>query len=1739
MNFSRLRALRAPVCAAFSLVIAARAATGDPDPGWTMVGANASHNGRVPDSLGDGNFLEVWRHGPFAGNLNHFSIAGGLLHATVPSTTTSATAVSTLDSRLGVLRWSRKLGSKLSISPPALGSGLLYLRHVPTGGGPTQHLALNPATGANAWETINDAGGGEGFSFTPLPSGIFFNTSGFLGSQQPDTGTQVFRVPVSPTGVRSTPTWDGNLLYSLFGGVLRAYDPADGTTRWTLTIDPALLNHSAVVAHDAGRIFIASSRGLHAVDTTTRQLAWAVSTPSTGTPAVADGVVYAIRSSGATIDARSAADGTLLGSFSTGSANATQLIITSDALVAVTASNTLVFRRDGTGTPRTLPFGGVAAVQDGALFIGEAKGTSSRVLCFRSARSDDLPPTAAAVTASVTEDQPATFALAGQDPEGAPLVAVIESLPAKGTLCLTTDGVTPGPVITSVPTTVDHPGLLLIYQPPPDEYGQAFASFRFRVSDGRYSSAASVVTLNVAGANDPPVAVADQLGGLAGEWIHGFQPEANDHDLDGERPEFVSFTRPRKGTLVRQPDGSLSYLPNELFLSGTDRFDYTVRDAAGMTSTASVTITVGPPVRRDWPTFGNGPAHTGATDERFPPADLEERWVASQGVALNQAAVAAGRVYLTSADSRFANNWLVALDEVTGATAWHRDLTFNSPGNYVNPPTFHRGRIYLQRGAGSGLQAPSDSRLWCFEASDGATVWSAPFASQWQRYLAPCPSDDGIHINGGSNGGLYGLSASSGAQLFFRSSNLGSDDLSTPAYANGEVYYSAGTVFRAVDPQSGEVRWALTPGGTGGNSNTIAIDGGRAFSMQSGGVPIGVSLTCIDLTSKKVAWRVQRGFSPEATPAAAGGVVYGIAGSKIEALSAATGLHLGTYAADQPLLSHPVVAGNRVFASSANKTYVFNRDSRALLQTIPHGGLLSLANRTLFIAGADGRIRAWAAPRPGNLPPAADPLTASTAEDTAVTLAFAGNDPDGDPLHVTIAFLPSSGSIFQTSDGITKGLRIDRVPASVPGPLPRIIYQPAADVHGPALGRFSYLVSDGESESPAASVMIDVLPVNDPPVAVGNRFLLRPGEILSPLLLLANDLDPEGQDLTVSSFTQPENGVVRRNDDGTLRFEAPATGGEFSFTYTVMDAAGETSSATVELVVAENAAADWTTFGNGPEHAGFAPINHPTGPWALQWATPLGVALNQAAVAEGLVFVTPSGSGFTSHRWCKALDAGTGAQRWMLDMTGAGVGHDINPPTWFDGRLYVQGGRNPGGLTAILWCVTAASGTVAWQAPFDEQSANYYAPAVSSLGVFINGGTWGGIFGFEPATGARRFFSSRPQFDQWTPSIHRGELFSFVAGNFVRHNPDTGAVIWSLALPWQTIGSSSMNRTVAFAGNLAFLVNNSPDFGVAQELVCIDLDAREVRWRIQGDYAGTPAVADGMVYAIRDGRSVAAHRVADGSPRGVFPTGATIGVPSVQPQPLVTNDQLIVAIGSGTYVFDRYSYKLLQVLPHFGPPSLADGRLVIAGSNGVVATYALPPAVAFSPPGGDFPSSTLAVTLSAYDPTARIHYTTDGTAPQFSSPSLPSGGQVTISEYTHLRAITVSGAKVSGIHQATYNLAVPQAAGALAPEVAGDSDGDGRGDSDESLAGTDPADSGDFFHASIRLEPDGTGIVMEWNSVSGRQYRIEASPDLATWQPVSDWLPATGVVMKSTVPHPAGSSSARRFFRVVVARAAE
>lgn len=82
------------------------------------------------------------------------------------------------------------------------------------------------------------------------------------------------------------------------------------------------------------------------------------------------------------------------------------------------------------------------------------------------------------------------------------------------------------------------------------------------------------------------------------------------------------------------------------------------------------------------------------------------------------------------------------------------------------------------------------------------------------------------------------------------------------------------------------------------------------------------------------------------------------------------------------------------------------------------------------------------------------------------------------------------------------------------------------------------------------------------------------------LNVLANDTDPNGDSLSVSTITGPQHGTAVRNADGTVTY-TPATSyvGSDSFTYTVSDGQGGTATASVSITVGKA-----TTSASWPSH---------------------------------------------------------------------------------------------------------------------------------------------------------------------------------------------------------------------------------------------------------------------------------------------------------------------------------------------------------------------------------------------------------------------------------------------------------------------------------------------------------------------------------------------------------------------------
>ena len=402
----------------------------------------------------------------------------------------------------------------------------------------------------------------------------------------------------------------------------------------------------------------------------------------------------------------------------------------------------------------------------------------------------------------------------------------------------------------------------------------------------------------------------------------------------------------------------------------------------------------------------------------------------------------------------------------------------------------------------------------------------------------------------------------------------------------------------------------------------------------------------------------------------------------------------------------------------------------------------------------------------------------------------------------------------------------------------------------------------------------------------------------------------------------PISGATR----STLAFDEIALGDAGRYTVRVANVVGEDISATATVTVHEASrnAGDWPTFGASPAHNGRYPASLDSCSFIPVWnqTAQSGFELNRAVISNGRAFVVPkaSGTGVSA----KAFDLASGTQVWSYPLPAS---HSSNPPTVYNGRVYFQLGQGNLDATPKLLCLNADTGAKIWSTAFISQWNSFEAPAVTTQGIFINGGGYGGMYGFD-FNGSQRFFQSLPQYDEWTPTLSNGHLFSSVAGLFQEHNPVDGVPIWSVAAGWHWNGWS-MNTVAAVAGDSAMVFNNT-------EVVCIDLPSRSIRWRKTGSFSGSLAIGSGRTYVIQ-GTSVRSYAVADGAPGPVFQTTGTVG--GLIEQPMVFNDRLLISNPAKTWIFNLASGQLLQTLNSGGRLSYSNGYLLAAGSDGVLRAF--------------------------------------------------------------------------------------------------------------------------------------------------------------------------------------------------------
>ena len=185
-----------------------------------------------------------------------------------------------------------------------------------------------------------------------------------------------------------------------------------------------------------------------------------------------------------------------------------------------------------------------------------------------------------------------------------------------------------------------------------------------------------------------------------------------------------------------------------------------------------------------------------------------------------------------------------------------------------------------------------------------------------------------------------------------------------------------------------------------------------------------------------------------------------------------------------------------------------------------------------------------------NAAPVANADTASTLQDTAVTINVTANDSDanGDTLVLDDVTAAANGTAVIVGDNI--------------------LYTPAGGFSG--TDTFSYKINDGNGGEATAAVTVTVTEVitNQPPVAEDDTGSM-PQDSTATFNVLENDVDPDGDALTLTISSPPAAAVGSATVvNGEIQF-VPAAGSTETgvIGYTIDDGNGGTDTATLTVTV--------------------------------------------------------------------------------------------------------------------------------------------------------------------------------------------------------------------------------------------------------------------------------------------------------------------------------------------------------------------------------------------------------------------------------------------------------------------------------------------------------------------------------------------------------------------------------------------
>ncbi|MGR5114866.1 retention module-containing protein, partial [Photobacterium damselae] len=717
------------------------------------------------------------------------------------------------------------------------------------------------------------------------------------------------------------------------------------------------------------------------------------------------------------------------------------------------------------------------------------------------------------VSAETQEDTAVTGQLTATDVDGDNLTFKPGTNPENGSVTINADG-------------------SWEYVPNPDFNGED--SFTVMVDDGNGGTDTITVTVNVTPVNDAPIG--DDVSAETQEDT-AVTGQLTATDVDGDNLTFKPGSDPTNGSVTVNPDGSWEYVPNPDF-NGEDSFTVVVDDGNGGTDTITVTVNV-------------TPANDAPVGEDVTAETQEETAVTGQ---------------LTATDADGDN-----LTFKPGSNPENGSVTINADGSweYVPNPDFNGEDSFTvvvddgNGGTDTITVTVNVTPINDAPVGEDVSVETQEETAVTGQLTATDVDSDNLTFKQGSDPTNGQVTVNpDGSWEYVPNPDFNGEDSFTVVVDDGNGGTDTITVTVNVTPANdapvGENVTAETQEDTAVTGQLTATDAdGDNLTFKPGSGPTNGSVT----VNPDGSWEYvpnpdfngEDSFTVVVDDGNGGSDTITVTVNVTPTNDAPIGDDVSTETQEETAVTGQLTAtdadgDNLTFKPGTNPengSVTINVDGS--WEYVPNPDFNGEDSFTVVVDDGNGgtdTITVTVNVTPVNDAPVGENVTTETQEETAVTGQLTATDVDGDNLTFKPGSDPTNGSVTVNSDGSWE-------------------YVPNPDFNGE--DSFTVVVDDGNGGSDTITVTVNVTPVNDAPVGEDVSAETQEETAVTGQLT-ATDVD--GDNLTFKPGTNPENGSVTINADGSWEYVPnPDFNGEDSFTVVVDDGNGGTDTITVTVNV--------------------------------------------------------------------------------------------------------------------------------------------------------------------------------------------------------------------------------------------------------------------------------------------------------------------------------------------------------------------------------------------------------------------------------------------------------------------------------------------------------------------------------------------------------------------------------------------